>query len=215
VDRSGTVAGVDLIPSPDGQEQTRFYPPRFKLLLLTVTSAFFTGLGYVISLSSYTWLSVIGWIMFLAFVLATLVMLARTLRPGPTAIFDAEGFTDRTQLVPTGLVRWDEITVMRKREIGRGMGRERVLEVVLREPERFYAREGSRLRQLSERLRRLRSDHLTIPSTMVSKPMPVIIAEVQRWCPDMQVLELPPPIARFRFSRHGTTTTGKPNQPRW
>lgn len=192
------------MPSAKEPEQARFFPPRFQLLLLAVTSGFFAWIGYVIGQSSYLWLASIGWLLFVGFVLATLVMLARTLRPGPTVIFDADGFTDRTSLVPTGLVRWDQINVVRKREIGRGVGRERVLEVVLREPEAFYARPGPRLRRLSERLRRLRSNHLTIPNTMVSKPLPTVMNELHRWCPDMQVLELPPPIARFRFSRHGT-----------
>jgi hypothetical protein len=207
------VTGVDLIPSADEPEQSRFYPPRFKLLLLTVTSAVFAGVGYVIGQANYLWLAVIGWFVFLTFALATLVMLARTLRPGPTVIFDADGFTDRTSLAPTGLVRWDEIIVVRKREIGRGMGRERVLEVVLRDPERFYTRQRPVLRRLSERLRRLRSDHLAIPNTMVSQPMPVVLAELQRWAPDIQVLELPPPIRRLRSSARSARDA--PQSRRW
>lgn len=215
---SGTVAGVDLIPGAGAGGRTLFYPPRWKLLLLAAASAFFALLGLGISRADVAWLSWIGRGLLVAFSVSTVVMLVRTLRPGPTVIFDADGFTDRTTLMPTGLVRWEEITVVRKREIGRGRGTERVLEVVLADPDRFYARPRPLLRRLDDRVRRLlKTPDVSIPGSMVSKPMRVVIEELQRWRPDLQVLELPPPLPKARvFNRRSQhPTRHHPEPPRW
>jgi hypothetical protein len=204
---------VEVIPGTGPREQSRFYPPRWKLLLLAATGAFFAAVGFAISGADFRWLAGIGWAMLVGFTLVTLVMLARAVRPGPTVILDAVGITDRTTLIPTGRVRWEEITVVRKREIGRGRGRERVLELVLADPEAFHVRERPAWRRLAERFRRtVGGPHLRIPGTMVHRPMPVVIEELRRWRPELQVLELPPPLPRLRSRR----APGRgPDLPRW
>lgn len=211
----GYGCGVDVIPGAD-QRESRFYPPRWKLLLLATTSAFFALVGFAITSASFWWLAGIGWAMVVGFSLTTVVMLARALRPGPTVVFDAQGIVDRTTLIATGRVRWEEITVVRKREIGRGRGRERVLELVLADPEAFHGRQQPVSQRLAQRLRRVvgGGPHLSIPGTMVNRPMPIVIEELRRWRPDLQVLELPPPLPRLRFKRAPGPGRG-PDLPRW
>lgn len=202
-------------PLDDGREQTRFYPPRVKLLLLAAGSAVFVAIGYLASLADLTWLSWLGWAALVGFGAATAVILARALRPGPTVVLTRDGIVDRTTLAPTGLVRWDEITVVRKKEIGRGRGSERLLEVVLRDPETFHARERSPLRRLADRYRRaLKHPDVSIPSSMVSAPIQQVIDDVQRWQPELQVLDLPPELPKVRLFKRGPTRQ-HPRPPRW
>jgi hypothetical protein len=181
--------------------------------MLAGASAFFAAVGYIASRSDYSLLSWIGWIMLVGLGAGTFVMLGRALRPGPTLILDERGITDRTTLVPTGLVRWEEITVVRKREIGRGMGSERMLDVVLTNPGAFRTRPRPLARRLVDAYRRVvKQPDVHIPGSMVASPMPEVIDEIRRWRPQLQVLELPPPRPRVL----GRRQPGKhPRPPGW
>src|SRR5690606_7660406 len=87
-----------------GREPSRFYPPRFKLLFLAASSAFFAFVGYLASRSDVIGVAVMGWTGLLLFAAGTVVMVLRALRPGPTLIIDETGIFDRTSLSPNGLV---------------------------------------------------------------------------------------------------------------
>jgi hypothetical protein len=148
--------------------------------------------------------------------LAAVVLIGRALRPGPTVVIDGEGITDRTTLASIGLVRWDEITVIRKREIGRGLGAERLLEIVLSRPEEFRARPRGWLRRVADGYRTLlRLPPVSIPGSMVSAPMQALMDEIRRRRPQLQVLEGPPPVPRFRFGRRAEPRRRHPDLPRW
>jgi hypothetical protein len=206
--------GRKQIPDDDG-EQTRFYPPRFTLLLMAGGAALFAGIGYRFSLSSMTWLVWFGWVFLVAFSAAALVLLARALRPGPTLVLTAEGVFDRTTLAPTGLVRWDEIAAVRKREIGRGRGSERLLEVVLDDPEEFQARPRSPLRRLADRYRRaMKHPDVSIPGSMVSGPIQGVIDALLRRRPELQILDLPAELPKLRLFKQGPMRQ-HPRPPRW
>jgi hypothetical protein len=199
----------------DGREQTRFYPPRVQLLLMAVGSMVLVAVAYLASMSAMTWLSVLGWIGVVVFAATTAVLLARGLRPGPTVVLNAEGIFDRTTLAPTGLIRWEDITVVRKREIGRGRGSERLLEVVLEDPDAFYARPRTPMRRVADGYRRaLKHADVSIPGSMVSGPIQTVIDELQRWRPQLQVLDLPPQLPRMRLIKRGATRQ-HPRPPRW
>lgn len=201
-----------------GREPSRFYPPRFKLLFLAAGSLFFAAIGHLASRSDVIGVAVLGWTAVVLFLAATGVMVLRALRPGPTLIIDEEGITDRTSLVQVGLVRWTEITVVRKREIGRGYGSERMLEVVLDDPAAFMERPRTLPRRLTDRFRRLTGQPpVGIPGSMVSRPMQAVIDEVKAWRPGLEVLELPPRLPRPRLfgRRHQFTTRQHPRPPRW
>lgn len=201
--------------SDDGREQTRFYPPRVQLVLMALGSLLLAGVGYLASMSDMAWLSVLGWLVVVVFLATTAVVLARALRPGPTVVLNADGIVDRTTLAPTGLVRWEEITVVRKREIGRGRGSERLLEVVLEDRDAFFARSRTPLRRLADGYRRaLKHADVSIPGSMVSGPIQQVIDELQRWRPQLQVLDLPPQLPRMRLIKRGATRQ-HPKPPRW
>jgi hypothetical protein len=149
---------------------------------------------------------------------ATAVLLARALRPGPTVLIDDDGITDRTTLAPAGLVTWGEIAVVRKREIGRGMGSERLLEVILSNPDEFRSRPRSLLWRATDRWRELlKQPAVSIPGSMVSVPLSTVMEEIRRRRPQLQVLEGPPPTpSKFRL-RGGRQRPGRehPDLPRW
>lgn len=212
----GYGCGVATIPSPgDHQPQTRFYPPRVKLTLMAAGSLMLAGIGYLMSMSRVTWLSFVGWVLVVLFVTAALVVLTRALRPGPTVVLTREGVVDRTTLAPTGLVRWDEINVVRKREIGRGRTSERVLDVVLADRESFFNRPRSLLRRVADRYRQvMKHPDVSIPSSMVSTPIQDVIDQLQQWRPDLQVLDLPPQFPKIRLIRRGPMKQ-HPKPPRW
>lgn len=214
----GYGGGVNLVPGAPDREQTRMYPPRAKLLVLAAGSLVAAGIGYLMRMADVAVLAGLGWILLVGFGLATALVLVRALRPGPTVAFDANGITDRTTLAPTGLVRWEDITVVRKREIGRGRGSERLLEVMLTDPDAFYARPRTVWRRLADRYRRLfKQPDVSLPGSMVDRPMQAVIDEIHRWRPDLQVLELPPPVPRLRhlFGRPSRPSDQHPKPPRW
>lgn len=192
----GYGVNVDLIPDPatTAGDATRYYPPRWRLLLHAL------GLGFVLlvlllpALNANPVMAGISWFLLVLVGIPTAVLVVRALRPGPTVLVDANGITDRTTLAPNGLVRWDQITVIRKKEIGRGMGAERLLEVVLSDPAGFASRRRSWFGRLTDRYRALlRQPAVSIASSMVSAPMSALIAEIRRRQPTLQVLEGPPP----------------------
>jgi hypothetical protein len=206
--------GREQLPFDDG-EQTRFFPPRLRLLLMVGGAVLFAGIGYRFSLSSMTWLMWLGWMFLAAFTAAAAVLLARALRPGPTLVLTAEGLFDRTTLAPIGLVRWEEIAAVRKREIGRGRGSERLLEVVLDNPEEFQARPRPPFRRLADRYRRaLKHPDVSIPGSMVSVPIQQVIDALLRWRPELQVLDLPPELPKLRLFKQGPMRQ-HPRPPRW
>lgn len=197
-----------------GPEQTRYYPPRLKLALLALGAAFFVLVGLVMGMASSVVVALFGWLLFVGCAVATVVLLARALRPGPSLIMDAEGVIDRTSLFPVGRLRWDEITAMRKKEIGRGMGAERLLEVILVDPATFAARPRGRVRRWSHRYRAwLNLPQVSIPGSMVNVSMAQLIAELRRWQPELHVLELPPEPPRL--FRRKPAAGRHPTMPRW
>jgi hypothetical protein len=208
--------GVDSIPSPgDGQPQTRFHPPRIKLVVMAAGSLLLASVGYLMSLSRITWLSVVGLVLAVLFAAMALVVLARALRPGPTVVLTRDGIVDRTTLAPTGLVRWDEINVVRKREIGRGRSSERVLDVVLADRDAFFDRPRSLPRRIVDRYRKaMKHPDVSIPASMVSTPIQDVIDELHRWRPDLQVLELPPQFSKMQLIKRGPIKE-HPKPPRW
>jgi hypothetical protein len=107
--------------------------------------------------------------------------------------------------------------VVRKREIGRGRGAERVLEIVLSDPDGFRERPRGWLRRVADGYRAaLRRPAVSISGSMISAPMQVVAAEIRQRRPDLQVLEGPPtappklPFGRRQQSRHQ-----HPDLPRW
>jgi hypothetical protein len=207
---------VELIPPPPGA--TRYYPPRWRLLVLALTCAFLAAVLTLPTLADSPFWVGLGWLGVVGFGAATAVLLARALRPGPTVLIDDDGITDRTTLAPTGLIRWSEITVIRKREIGRGMGAERLLEVILSNPAEFRARPRGRLWRATDRWRELlKQPAVSIPGSMVSVPLPDVMAEIRRRRPQLQVLEGPPPTpSKFRMlGRRQRPRPGHPDLPRW
>jgi hypothetical protein len=200
-------------------EPTRFFPPRWRLLLLSAGCALLTGIFGVASLADTAFWRVLGWIGLVLFGLATAVLLARALRPGPTVLIGEEGITDRTTLAPTGLIRWTDITVIRKKEIGRGRGAERLLEIVLSDPDAFRARSRSWGWWVIDRYRAMmKQPGLSIPGSMVSVPMQQVMDEIRRRRPDLQVLEgppPPPPKMRLFGRRPHQPRRQHPDLPRW
>lgn len=210
---------MELIPGSPAADATRYYPPRLRLLALALTCAFMALVLFLPTRSNSTLFVTFGWLGVTVFVLATLVLLARALRLGPTVLIDDTGITDRTTLAPIGLVRWDEITVIRKREIGRGLGAERMLEVILAEPDRFRTRPRTPLGRAIDRWRALLKQPLvSIPGSMVSVPLARVIAEIRNRRPQLQVLEGPPPPPPGVLRRlAGRRRRGRehPDLPRW
>ena len=205
-------------PGSPAQAATRYYPPRMRLLVLALTCAFMTFVLSLPTRADSVFVVLVGWLGVVGFGIATLVLLARALRPGPTLLIDDDGITDRTTLAPTGLVRWAEITVIRKREIGRGFGAERLLEVILTDPATFSNRPRSPLGRLTDRWRAmLKQPVVSIPGSMVSVPLTRVIEEIRTRQPQLQVLEGPPPPPPGLLRR---LTTRKPRRdypelPRW
>jgi hypothetical protein len=200
-------------------EPTRYYPPRGRLLLLASGGALLAAIFAVMTLGDIGFWQGLGWVGLTGFGLATVLILARALRPGPTVLIDDTGITDRTTLAPTGLIRWSEITVIRKKEIGRGMGAERLLEVVLSDPDAFRARPHGLLRRAIDRYRTLlKQPAVSVPGSMVSVPMQHVMDEIRRRRPQLQVLEGPPPpppkLAPL-FRRRQPPRRQHPDLPRW
>ena len=121
-------------------DETVVYPPRVKLMAFAVGCVGVAGLGLAMAAAAAPVLAVAGGLLGVATAAAAGVFVWRALRPGPTLRVGAEGIVDRTGLSPTGLVRWEEIAAIRKREIGRGRGAERMLEIVLVDPRGFAQR---------------------------------------------------------------------------
>lgn len=193
-------------------EPTRFYPPRFKLLMYTAVSALFAFGGFVASRADYALLSWIGWIFLISFGLGTIVMIFRTFRPGSTLEISEAGILERTTLFPLGWISWEEIVVIKKREIGQGFGSERLLEVVVKDPTAFRSRPRSTPRRVVDVYRRLvKQPDVYIAGSMVSGPIQSVIDEIQRRRPQMSVTELPPRQRVFR--RRGSTQQFR--SPRW
>jgi hypothetical protein len=209
---------VELIPGSPASDATRYHPPRVRLLVLALTCAFMTLLLFLPTNADSVFVAGIGWLGVTIFGLATLVLLARALRPGPTVLIDDTGITDRTTLAPTGLIRWTEITVIRKREIGRGLGAERLLEVILADPGDFHARSRNPLGRAIDRWRGLLKQPLvSIPGSMVSVPLARVMDEIRRRRPQLQVLEGPPPPPPRLLRRLAQRRQRRehPGLPRW
>lgn len=209
---------MELTPGSPAPDATRYYPPRLRLLLLALTCGVLALVLFAPTRSSSLSLAGIGWLGVTGFGLAMLVLLARALRPGPTVLIDDTGIFDRTTLAPTGLVRWSEITVVRKREIGRGYGAERLLEVILTNPAEFRDRPRGPLGRAIARWRELLKQPLvSIPGSMVSVPLPRVMEEIRRRRPQLQVLEGPPPPPPGLLRRIATRRPRRehPELPRW
>jgi hypothetical protein len=209
---------VELIPGSPAPDATSYYPPRWRLLLLALTCAFLTAVFALPTLAESAFWVGLGWLGVTGFGIATIVLLMRALRPGPTVLIDDTGITDRTTLSPTGLIRWGEITVIRKKEIGRGMGAERLLEVILANPDEFRARPRSWLWRAIDGYRALlKQPAVSIPGSMVSAPLPRLMDEIRRRRPQLQVLEGPPPApSKFRMvGRRQRPRRQHPDLPRW
>jgi hypothetical protein len=205
-----TVGGMTDRPQPGGS--TRFYPPRFKLLMYTAVSGLFAFVGYVASRADYALLSWLGWCFLVGFGLGTLLMIARTLRPGSTLEISDTGILERTTLFPLGWIGWDEITVIKKREIGHGLGSERLLEVVLADPAAFRSRPRSLGRRVVDLYRRLvKQPDVYIAGSMIAGPIQAVIDEIKRRRPELHVTDLPPRPRVFR--RPGADPAFRP--PRW
>lgn len=200
-------------------EPVSFSPPRLRLLPLVLTTVFFGLLGLLMAGADGFWRWT-GLLLMIIFAAATLVLVARMVRPGPSLVVDAEGIIDRTTLLPTGRVPWREIAALRKREIGRGMGRERLLEVVLLDPDRFRARPRGWARRLADAYRGvIKQPDVTIPGSMVTAPLATVVAEIQRRRPQLDLLELPPPqpglFARLGRGKAGPPRRRHPDVPQW
>ncbi|MPZ28782.1 MAG: hypothetical protein GEV12_20890 [Micromonosporaceae bacterium] len=203
--------------SPDGGA-TRYYPARWRLLVLVLTCAFLVAVFLLPALNAGPVLAGISWGIVFLLGVAGLVLLWRAVRPGPSIVLDRDGITDRTTLAPIGLVRWEEITVIRKKEIGRGMGAERLLEVMLADPDGFRSRSNGWQRQATNRYRAaLRHPLVSIPGSMVSVPMQVLMDDIRQRRPELQVLEGPPPApSKFHMLRRRQQPGRKhPELPRW
>lgn len=202
------------------RDPVSFSPPRVRLLLHAGGTAFFAALGLLATRADIAFWQAAGWLLLVLFGLATAVLVARAARPGPSVVVDASGITDRTTLAATGLVRWEEIAGVRKREIGRGTGREKLLEVILLQPERFRARPRSRFRQLADRYRELiKQPEVSIPGSMVAMQISAVVAAIQRHRPTLDVMELPPrqPGLRERLFRSKAHPPPRqfPQAPSW
>lgn len=212
--------GVDPFASSPGGPATRYYPPRWKLLALAL-ACFGVCAVLLVPARNIDWAVVAGscWVVIALVAAAGLVLVWRAVRPGPTVVIDGQGITDRTTMAPLGLIRWDEITVIRKREIGRGMGAERLLEIVLHDPAEFHSRRRGRLQRATYRYRQvLRQPQVCIPGSMVAVPMQVVTNEIRQRRPTLQVLEGPPPAPpKLQMFRRRRPEPGRrhPELPRW
>lgn len=208
---------MDPTESLGAGERRRYHPPRGRLLGLVVTCLFIVAVSYLPTRADLPFLVGLGWTMIVLLSLAAVVLLLRALRPGPTVIIDDLGITDRTTLAPAGFLPWGDITVIRKKEIGRGMGAERLLEVVLSDQAEFHARPRSWLRRLTEGYRRLlKQPVLSIPASMVSVPMQAVMDEIRQRRPELQILEGPPPApSKFRWGTKPQSRRQHPDLPRW
>lgn len=196
-----------------GVHPARFFPPRWKLLLHALGTAGFVAIGAVMAGSHNPGWRWTGIVLALLFAVVSLVLLARALRSGPTLVVDADGIVDRTTLLPTGRLGWTEIAAVRKREIGRGMGRERLLEVVLRDPAQFRARPRTWAWRVAARYRDLiKQPQVTIPASMVAGPQDAVIREIRRQRPELDVMELPPPRPGVFASLFGRTGRQQPRR---
>jgi hypothetical protein len=195
----------------------RFYPPRLRLLLLGLGCLVAAGICAVPTRADNLFLAGLGWFGVVLLALAVAVLVWRAVRPGPTVVIDAEGLTDRTTIAGHGLVRWEEITVIRKRQIGRGRSAERLLEVVLADPVQFRTRHRGRLGRLLDGYRDLLKHPLvSIPGSMVSAPIQRVADEIRRRRPELLVLEGPPPPPRraWRAGRGDPQSRGRPQAGR-
>lgn len=210
--------GVDLTASSPDSGATRYYPARWRLLVLVLTCALLAAVFLLPALNAGPVLAGISALIVLLLGLAGLVLLWRAVRPGPSVVLDRDGIIDRTTLAPIGLVRWEEITVIRKKEIGRGFGAERLLEVVLADPDAFRSRSQGWFRRAINRYRAvLRHPVVSIPGSMISVPMQVLMDDIRQRRPQLQVLEGPPPApSKFHMLRRGQQPKRKhPELPRW
>ena len=211
---------VDLFPSSPGGPATRYYPPRWKLLAMAL-ACFGVCAILLVPARSIDRPVVAGtcWVVITLVAAAGLVLGWRAVRPGPTVVIDGQGITDRTTLAPIGLVRWEEITVIRKREIGHGMGTERMLEIMLNDPAAFHSQRRGWLQRATYGVRRaLRQPQVCVPGSMVAVPMQVVIDEIRQRRPSLQVLEGPPPAPpKLQAFRRRRPQTGRqhPDMPRW
>lgn len=200
-----------------GGDRISFYPPRLRLLLLVLACGLFGVIFWLMAQSGSAIIAGIGWVGVTLMAIAAVVLLLRALRPGPTVVIDEIGIIDRTTLAGPDLVRWEEITVIRKKEIGRGRGAERLLEIVLTDPDEFHGRPRGLRRRLIERYRgALRQPLVSIPGSMVSAPIQQVMDTIRQRRPGLQVLEgPPPPPPRFRFSRRPPSKRQHPDLPNW
>jgi hypothetical protein len=193
---------------PSGGDRTVIGPPRLRLLLLVGTCLLSIAILWIPARYAGPVMQSIGWFGIALLLPAMVVLLLRAVRPGPTLIIDERGITDRTSLSPTGLIRWDEITVIRKREIGRGSTAERLLEIVLTDPDGFAQSRtsvGWRMQRWWRAL--LKQPMVAVPGSMVAMPLTQLAAEIRRHRPQLQVLEGPPPApSKFRALFPARTT---------
>ncbi|QSB12645.1 hypothetical protein JQS43_13110 [Natronosporangium hydrolyticum] len=210
-----SVDGAGSSPAPGGE--TVFYPPRGRLLLLAAGTGFMALASYLPTLSRFTLLVVGGWIMIVLLMIAALVLVARALRPGPSVVVDSDGIIDRTTLGPCGRIRWEEINVVRKREIGRGMGAERLLEILLTGQAAEQRRPAGWLRRLTERYRAaLKQPPISLPGSMISVPMQGVVDALRQHRPQLEVLQGPPPApSKFRWGPKPEKRRQHPQLPRW
>lgn len=212
-----------MLPPPSGEflppadDRTVYGPPRLRLLALVGTCLLAMAILWIPAWYGSPVMRGVGWFGIALLTPAVLVLLVRTFRPGATLVIDEHGITDRTALTPTGLIRWEEITVVRKREIGRGSLAERLLEVVLTDPDGFRRARSGRpgWRLLAAWRALLKQPMIGIPASMVSAPLPAVMAEIRRRRPELQVLEGPPPApTKFRalFPARGAQQRQRPRR---
>lgn len=205
---------------PDSAGGAAFFPPRVRLLGLAAGTAAVASLGLLLTGAPIGFWRSTGYLATVVAGLATVVLVARAVRPGPTLVVDSHGIVDRTTLLPVGRVRWEEIAAVRKRELGRGVGRERFLEVVLFDRDRFRTRPRGLPRRVVDGYRALvRHPDVTIPGSMVAAPLHLVVEAIRQAQPRVDVLELPPPepglVSRMFRPRFHPPRRRRPQFPRW
>jgi hypothetical protein len=104
-------------------------------------------------------------------------LLRRLLVRRPTLVLDAGGLVDRASAVAAGRVPWDRVA-----DVGvQTMGRNRVLSVLLRDPEAWLAAQPPLRRRTMALNAKLLGTPVNIPLSAVDVPEDELLAALARW----------------------------------
>jgi hypothetical protein len=157
-------------------EELVAYSSRGRLLLLLVGSLVLVALsGLAFGFGPVG--PVVGVLGVVVFGCAAAFLVRRLLVRRPVLVLDAEGLEDRASASGAGRVRWDQVA-----DVGvQSMGGNRVLSVVLRDPEALLAGQPALRRRVMAANTRLLGTPVNIPLSAVDVPEQQLLDAVDRW----------------------------------